>query len=301
MLLNIEAELSNHLMKPTRFAGNLSPRRSANFGTVGTRWCSIFELVAFSRETRSLPMIRSAWERPLALGCFLAAVGGLFPLTGSSVTMQPSSRAPEVVTAVAPRYPELAKRARVRGEVSLGVVVSARGDVEGISDQIGHALLMEAAVEAVKRWQFDPSPESATRQARLTFSFSFAEMDIGPEEGELRSNFVPPYHMDIKWTWPHTIALKAGSVTPSNCELHGELLLLDSVPIAYASSSDKGYDRAMKKSFPHSMKFVLAGDVLEVPKMQQVLYCPKCRQAELNWLTEHRKGLSPYYRGPSKL
>lgn len=66
-------------------------------------------------------------------------------------------QAPVKLFAPSPRYPELARRARVEGAVVLKTVIDARGrvtDVEVLrSAPFG---LTEAAVEAVGRWRFAP-------------------------------------------------------------------------------------------------------------------------------------------------
>lgn len=56
----------------------------------------------------------------------------------------------------APKYPELARAARVQGVVILSVIISKEGTVENVTVVSGHALLPEAAVEAVKQWRHRP-------------------------------------------------------------------------------------------------------------------------------------------------
>jgi protein TonB len=58
----------------------------------------------------------------------------------------------------APRYPEAAKRLRQEGVVLLRVAVDARGRVDAVSvaKGSGYQALDEAALEAVRRWEFEP-------------------------------------------------------------------------------------------------------------------------------------------------
>jgi protein TonB len=70
---------------------------------------------------------------------------------------------PKILTVVKPVYPPFALRARVGGVVILRVLVSETGlplDVEVIKGVGGG--LTEAAVEAVKRWKFEPGRRNGT-------------------------------------------------------------------------------------------------------------------------------------------
>ncbi len=101
---------------------------------------------------------------------------GWFPLTGTPVTVQEdtaemqsnaSKRAPirvgnkimgsKLIRKVDPEYPELAKRARVSGNVIVQVTANKEGNVSGAEVINGHPLLNVAAVKAVKQWQFSPT------------------------------------------------------------------------------------------------------------------------------------------------
>ena len=58
---------------------------------------------------------------------------------------------------VEPKYPELAKRARIQGIVLLQVTVGETGDVVDIKIIRGHPLLNDAAVSAVQQWKYSPT------------------------------------------------------------------------------------------------------------------------------------------------
>ncbi len=58
---------------------------------------------------------------------------------------------------VAPVYPELAKQAGVQGAVRLAIVIDKQGRVSDIRVVQGHPLLISAAIEAVKQWEFQPT------------------------------------------------------------------------------------------------------------------------------------------------
>ena len=56
-----------------------------------------------------------------------------------------------------PVYPVLARRGRVEGTVRLTATISKDGSVEKVETVSGHAILEQAAVEAVRRWKYRPT------------------------------------------------------------------------------------------------------------------------------------------------
>gem|GEM_PF-333040 len=96
-----------------------------------------------------------------------------------------------LIRKVPPRYPELARRARVEGEVVLRVTVNEEGYVTNVEVISGHQLLRQAAVDAVKQWKYEPTvlngkpiPVIAT----VTINFVLPENTETPPQGES----VPP-------------------------------------------------------------------------------------------------------------
>ncbi len=101
---------------------------------------------------------------------------GWFPLTGAPVLAQEPNdtlvvNAPQrnpirvggkvmdsrLIRRVDPVYPEAAKRARIQGVVVLTVHVNEEGFVYDATVVKGHPLLNQAAVDAVKQWQYSPT------------------------------------------------------------------------------------------------------------------------------------------------
>ncbi|MFL6259553.1 MAG: energy transducer TonB [Thermoanaerobaculia bacterium] len=65
---------------------------------------------------------------------------------------------PEVISAPAPVYTELARRARVTGTVILEAIINEQGDVENVRVLKDQPMgLDQAAVDAVKNWKFKPA------------------------------------------------------------------------------------------------------------------------------------------------
>jgi len=75
---------------------------------------------------------------------------------------------------------------------------------------------------------------------------------------------------------------------PTACEVHGEQLLEDTVPIVYGLLAfPPGYIGASMAEFPWSNEWVGGGCIVGDEEAMQVLYCPACRAAEARWRKEH--------------
>lgn len=64
---------------------------------------------------------------------------------------------PRPIKVVPPVYPPLASRARVTGTVVLEATLTAEGKVEEIKVISGHPLLVDAAIQCLKQWQYEPT------------------------------------------------------------------------------------------------------------------------------------------------
>jgi protein TonB len=54
-------------------------------------------------------------------------------------------------------YPPLARQARIQGTVRLEAVINKEGHIEELSVVSGHPLLIQAALDAVSQWQYQPT------------------------------------------------------------------------------------------------------------------------------------------------
>ncbi len=73
-----------------------------------------------------------------------------------------------------PEYPPMAKQLRLEGAVQLEAHIGENGAVEEVKPLTGNAILMNAAVAAVKRWKFTPfvsDGKPAKAVADMSFSF----------------------------------------------------------------------------------------------------------------------------------
>ena len=61
-----------------------------------------------------------------------------------------------LILRVEPVYPEMALRTRVQGEVLLHAVIGRDGTIQNLTFVSGHPLLAQAAMDAVRRWRYQP-------------------------------------------------------------------------------------------------------------------------------------------------
>jgi TonB family protein len=58
---------------------------------------------------------------------------------------------------VQPTYPELARKMNIAGTVKIAVVVAPNGTVKDARIVGGHPVLASAALDAAKKWRFEPA------------------------------------------------------------------------------------------------------------------------------------------------
>jgi TonB family protein len=75
----------------------------------------------------------------------------------------------KVKSKVAPVYPDIARRMNISGTVKMVVVVSPNGAVKSTKVVGGHPLLVTSAVEALKKWKFEPASEESTGMVEFKF------------------------------------------------------------------------------------------------------------------------------------
>lgn len=63
----------------------------------------------------------------------------------------------KLLNMVQPAYPEMAKRARIQGNVHLNAVIDPQGRITELKVISGNPLLVEAARNAVARWRYSPT------------------------------------------------------------------------------------------------------------------------------------------------
>ncbi|HEY6373029.1 MAG TPA: energy transducer TonB [Candidatus Sulfotelmatobacter sp.] len=95
----------------------------------------------------------------------------LIAFTTSIACAQNASASSErkVAARVAPAYPELAKKMHIHGVVRVEAVVKANGAVKTTRVLGGNPVLVDAAIEAVTKWKFEPGQSETTEVVQLTF------------------------------------------------------------------------------------------------------------------------------------
>jgi TonB family protein len=63
---------------------------------------------------------------------------------------------------VEPVYPELARRMNITGTVKIEVVVAPNGTVKDARVVGGHPVLATSALDAAKKWRFEPATAEST-------------------------------------------------------------------------------------------------------------------------------------------
>src|SRR5207302_1693957 len=64
---------------------------------------------------------------------------------------------PRAIFQVPPAYPPLARQARIEGQVQIDAVLDENGSVVEMKVVSGPALLYQAALEALKKWKYEPT------------------------------------------------------------------------------------------------------------------------------------------------
>ncbi len=70
---------------------------------------------------------------------------------------------------VTPEYPPLAKQMNVTGKVKIEATVATDGHVSSTRVVGGSPLLVNSALEALKKWRFEPGPKETTEIVEFTF------------------------------------------------------------------------------------------------------------------------------------
>ena len=75
----------------------------------------------------------------------------------------------KAVKTVKPEYPALADKMHITGAVKVAVIISPDGKVKGTRVVGGHPLLIPAATDAAKRWQFEPDNKETSQVIEFKF------------------------------------------------------------------------------------------------------------------------------------
>ncbi len=98
------------------------------------------------------------------LGVFSAAS---FTARAQDNSTESSKR--KVKTRATPDYPTLARQMNVTGKVKIEATISADGRVTATHVVGGSPILVSSAVDALKKWRYEPGPKETTEIVEFNF------------------------------------------------------------------------------------------------------------------------------------
>ncbi len=105
---------------------------------------------------------RSLWFVALVLLCSSVP-------WSSGQTQQDSAGKRRLLEQSAPAYPALARSMGLSGTVRIEAVVSPDGSVKTVEVKGGHPVLVQAAVNAVLKWKWEPAAHESHQMAEVKF------------------------------------------------------------------------------------------------------------------------------------
>ncbi len=95
------------------------------------------------------------------LGGVIGGTGGVVPPppreAPQRIRVSSGVQEAKVLNRVQPSYPPLASRARIQGTVVLEAIIAKDGTVQNLRVVEGHPMLVQAAVQAVQQWRYQPT------------------------------------------------------------------------------------------------------------------------------------------------
>jgi TonB family protein len=130
----------------------------------------------------------------------------LSPASESQVAAKPTRirlggnvAAAKLLTRVQPAYPPLARQTGISGTVQLHAVISIDGAIEQLDVVSGHPLLIQAALDAVRQWRYQPTRLNGNPvevDTTIEILFSLAEDNPAPKRAD-DSAIDPQFRADI--------------------------------------------------------------------------------------------------------
>jgi TonB family protein len=71
---------------------------------------------------------------------------------------------------VDPVYPELAKRNNISGSARVELLITTDGRVKDVKVLGGSPVLVNAVLEAVRQWKYEPAPEESSAVIKFDFN-----------------------------------------------------------------------------------------------------------------------------------
>jgi TonB family protein len=96
-------------------------------------------------------------QRTTAIVLAVLALATAGPISVRGQQIQNEELVRRAKNKVQPSYPELARKMNITGTVKVEVVVSPNGTVKEARVVGGHPVLANVALEAAKKWRFEPA------------------------------------------------------------------------------------------------------------------------------------------------
>jgi len=107
--------------------------------------------------------------RSSGLRIAVALVAVTASLAAAQTSAPTSGTERKIASRVAPSYPDLAKKMHIHGIVRIEAVVRTNGSVKSTRVLGGNPVLVNAAVDAVAKWKFEPEQNETTEVVQVTF------------------------------------------------------------------------------------------------------------------------------------
>jgi TonB family protein len=204
-------------------------------------------------------------------GLFLLVRGSIAQGVDAPKTISEPDARQHLVQHAEPVYPAIAQAVRLQGEVTLAVTIDARGLVAAEKVVNGPPMLQQAALDAVKKWQFAPFIDNGAAipvATTLIIEFKLAQNGPGPtaEQEKAAQDWFPLEEKCMSAVKAQAVqeaveickqtldmSLKAGDLTLSNqlartgsYQLYGHALLLADKKQAALAQEYMAVDEAHK-------------------------------------------------------
>ena len=101
-------------------------------------------------------------QRTAALLAALTLAVSIGPVCAGAQNAQSDEIVRRARSKVQPIYPELAHKMNIAGTVKIEVTVAPNGTVKEARVVGGHPVLASSALDAAKKWRFEPAPTEST-------------------------------------------------------------------------------------------------------------------------------------------
>jgi len=201
--------------------------------------------------------------------------------TPQTIRLGGAVAAAKLVHRVQAMYPPLARQARISGTVRLDAIIGRDGTVKQLTVLSGHPLLVPAALDAVRQWEYQPTTLNGEPVAvETTIDVIFALQDSRAGRGSLPGTLQAP-------GGPKEVKILRSP--PVDAALRADLLrLMDLLGI-----TDRSIEASRKAMEP--MRAMMFRTILDEGKRRQVVAEYEGKLAEIFKSEDFREGVIATY------